>query len=154
MKSALFQTAKEYNEAILQRIRVKCVENNTSIPKIEKALGYGNGSISGWKNAKKRAPMERVEAVAGFLGVSPDYLIYGKEHEIALDSEYLDRLQSAYEYGERQRNLQEAANGTAHEETKKAPAESDERTIANYELLSDTNKAIVDRLIADLLEHQ
>lgn len=37
---------------------------------------------------------------------------------------------------------------------KNAPAESDERTIANYELLSDTNKAIVDRLIADLLEHQ
>ena len=40
------------------------------------------------------------------------------------------------------------------EETKKAPADNDERTIANYELLNDTNRAIVDRLIADLLEHQ
>ncbi len=40
------------------------------------------------------------------------------------------------------------------EETKKAPAENDERTISNYELLNETNKAIVDRLIADLLEHQ
>ena len=39
-------------------------------------------------------------------------------------------------------------------ETKKAPAENDERTIANYELLNDANKAIIDRLIADLLEHQ
>lgn len=37
---------------------------------------------------------------------------------------------------------------------KKAPAENDERTIANYELLNDANKAIIDRLIADLLEHQ
>lgn len=37
---------------------------------------------------------------------------------------------------------------------KKAPAENDERTIANYELLNETNRAIVDRLIADLLEHQ
>jgi transcriptional regulator with XRE-family HTH domain len=40
------------------------------------------------------------------------------------------------------------------EEIKKAPVETDERTIANYELLNDTNRAIVDRLIADLLEHQ
>ena len=39
-------------------------------------------------------------------------------------------------------------------DTKKAPAENDERTISNYELLNETNKAIVDRLIADLLEHQ
>jgi len=39
-------------------------------------------------------------------------------------------------------------------EAKKAPAENDERTIANYELLNDANKAIIDRLIADLLEHQ
>ena len=64
-----------YNIELLRRIRVKCVEQSTSIPKIEKALGYGNGSISGWAKAKRRAPMERVEAVAGYLGCDVSDLI-------------------------------------------------------------------------------
>ena len=56
--------ARESNEAILENIRVQCVKQGTSIPKIEKALGYGNGSVSGWNKAKKPAPMERDKAIA------------------------------------------------------------------------------------------
>lgn len=63
------------NAIILENIRVLCVRNKTSIPKIEKALGYGNGSVSGWKNAKKSAPMERVKSIADYLGVSVEALI-------------------------------------------------------------------------------
>ena len=56
--------AKAYNDTLLQNIRIKCVEHGTSIPKVEKALGYGNGSISGWTKAKRMVPMDRVEAIA------------------------------------------------------------------------------------------
>ena len=63
------------NAIILENIRVLCVRNKTSIPKLEKALGYGNGAVSGWKNAKKLAPMERVEAIAKYFRVSVEALI-------------------------------------------------------------------------------
>lgn len=70
-----------YNIALLQQIRVKCVELNTSIPKIEKALGYGNGAISCWKNAKRNAPMDRIVAIAEYLGVSVDDLVRPYENK-------------------------------------------------------------------------
>ena len=72
---AVIIAVKDYNAAILQRIRVKCVEQNTSIPKIEKALGYGNGAISSWKNAKRVAPIERVQAVADYLHIPVESLV-------------------------------------------------------------------------------
>ena len=64
----------EKNAQILSNIRMLCIEKKTSIPKIEKALGYGNGSVSGWNKAKKLAPMERVKSIAEYLGVSVDVL--------------------------------------------------------------------------------
>lgn len=63
------------NASILENIRVLCVRNKTSIPKLEKALGYGNGAVSGWVKAKKPAPMERVAAIADYFGVSVESLI-------------------------------------------------------------------------------
>ena len=57
------------NSNLLENIRVLCVARKTSIPKVEKALGYGNGSISVWKKAKKPAPRERVQAVADYFAV-------------------------------------------------------------------------------------
>lgn len=59
----------EYNEAVLNRIRQLAVRRGTSITKIEKALNYGNGTVSGWTKAKKKAPHERVEAIARYLEV-------------------------------------------------------------------------------------
>ena len=70
----------EYNQAILTRIRELCVRRNTSITKIEKALGYGNGTVSGWKNAKRKAPYDRVVAVANFLNV-PVMALTGEEEQ-------------------------------------------------------------------------
>lgn len=80
---------REYNEAVLMRIREICIRRNTSITKIEKALGYGNGSVSGWKNAKRKAPLERVVAIADFLDV-PTMALTGESLQTenpALDNE-------------------------------------------------------------------
>ena len=63
------------NAIILENIRVLCVRNKTSIPKVEKALGYGNGAVSGWVKAKKPAPLERVAAIADYFNVSVESLI-------------------------------------------------------------------------------
>ena len=63
------EEAHEYNVRLLANIRKLCVERGTSITKIEKALNYGNGSISGLYKAVKKAPQERVEAIALYLNV-------------------------------------------------------------------------------------
>ena len=65
----LSKKISEYNASVLMRIRQMCIERGTSITKIEKALGYGNGTVSGWKNAKKKAPYDRIVAIAEFLDV-------------------------------------------------------------------------------------
>ena len=77
----------EYNEAVLMRIRQLCVRRKTSITKIEKALGYGNGTVSGWKNAKKKAPLERVVAIAEYLNVPVVALTGGLPAEEELNQE-------------------------------------------------------------------
>lgn len=71
-------SAQDFNNMVLQNIRIHCVEQQTSIPKIEKALGYGNGSVSGWVRAKRHAPMSRIEAIAKHLGCSIDDLLQSK----------------------------------------------------------------------------
>lgn len=71
--------ASEYNDALLIEIRKLCAEHKTSIPKIEQALGYGNGSISGWNKAVKKAPRERIEAIADYFGVPVETLLKVKQ---------------------------------------------------------------------------
>jgi transcriptional regulator with XRE-family HTH domain len=67
-----------YNEAVLARIRQLCARRGSSITKLEKALGYGNGTVSGWNKAKKKAPYDRIEAIAAYLGV-PTVGLTGEE---------------------------------------------------------------------------
>lgn len=69
----------EYNEAVLERIRQLCTRRGTSITKIEKALGYGNGTVSGWTRAKKKAPHDRIEAIAKHLNV-PTVALTGENY--------------------------------------------------------------------------
>lgn len=76
----------EFNRALLIRLRQKCVEKGTSITRIEEALGFGNGSISsGWAKAKRKAPIDRIEAVAGFLECSVDELMPQKKEPVVSD---------------------------------------------------------------------
>jgi transcriptional regulator with XRE-family HTH domain len=47
--------------------------------KLEKELGFSNGSISKWKNSTPTP--DRLQKLADFFGVSVDYLIKGEENE-------------------------------------------------------------------------
>lgn len=52
-------------------------QNGISQGKLEKELGFSNGSISKWKNNIPKA--ERLQTVADYFGVSVQYLLYGEE---------------------------------------------------------------------------
>ena len=88
-KTARYNAA--INARLISNIRAVCALRKTSIPKIEQALGYGNGAITAWKNAKKLAPTRRVNEIADFLNVSADSLY----REELLDSDMLAAPQIA-----------------------------------------------------------
>jgi len=49
--------------------------------KLEKELGFSNGSISKWKNSMPTP--ERLQKIADYFGVTVDYLMTGKEESKA-----------------------------------------------------------------------
>ena len=73
---------REYNNAVLGRIQQLCARRGTYIADVEKELGFSAGTINGWANLKRRAPLDKIEAVAKFLraptqaltGQLPEYI--------------------------------------------------------------------------------
>ena len=62
---------------ITERIRELCRKNGTSVTKLEKALGYGNGSIT--KDSTKSLKCDRAIAIARYFNVSVEYLLTGED---------------------------------------------------------------------------
>lgn len=62
---------------LLERIKSKCIENNTNFKQLEEELGFGNGTIRKWETQKPS--YDKVVAVANKLNISLDWLILGKE---------------------------------------------------------------------------
>lgn len=60
---------------IVDRIRQLANLKNVSLTKIEKALGFGNGTIGKW--VKQSPSCDKIKLVADYLSTSTDYLIYG-----------------------------------------------------------------------------
>ena len=61
----------------VDRIKMICKDRKIPISRLEKDLGFGNAYISQLR--KGVLPAERLHLVADYLGVSPDYLMYGNE---------------------------------------------------------------------------
>lgn len=62
---------------ILKNIQLLSKDHDTSIPKLEKELGFSNGSIYNWD--KNSPSIEKVQRVANHFNVSTDYLMHGYE---------------------------------------------------------------------------
>lgn len=62
---------------VITRIEHLCVDRGTSIGRIEKELGFSNGSIRKSKNISG----ERLFSIAKYLGVSMEYLVTGEENK-------------------------------------------------------------------------
>lgn len=61
----------------LERIKELCREEKITIAKLEKELGFSNGSIS----KPKTIPSDRIAKIADRFGVTSDYLITGESTE-------------------------------------------------------------------------
>lgn len=60
-----------------ERIRVLAKLKGVGIPSVEKALGFGNGTILKWEKSSPSA--DKLKMVADYFGVTVDYLLTGEE---------------------------------------------------------------------------
>lgn len=67
---------------VYERIENLRNSNKISQGKLEKELGFSNGSISKWKNSMPT--LERLQKIADYFGVTVDYLMTGKEQTSAI----------------------------------------------------------------------
>jgi hypothetical protein len=61
--------------ALFENIKSLCTLKGISIPKLEKELGFGRGSIYNWE--KSSPSIDKVEKVAKYFGVSINRVLYG-----------------------------------------------------------------------------
>lgn len=73
---------------IYERIESLRKSKGLSQGKLEKQLGFSNGSISKWKNSTPK--VERLQKLADFFGVSVEYLMTGKEDKKEKDNCVID----------------------------------------------------------------
>lgn len=71
-----------------ERVKELCIENGTSLNKLEIECGFGKGYIS--KLDKSKPNSENLQKIAEYFGVSVDYLMTGSEPTIeeSFGSEY------------------------------------------------------------------
>ncbi len=62
---------------IVENIKHLSVKNGTTIPKLEKEMGFGNGTIYNW--AKSSPSIDKVQKVAEHFKESVDVVLYGFE---------------------------------------------------------------------------
>ena len=65
----------------VQFVRDLCKERNIPIAKLEKECGLSNGYLNPKKMAK--LPYDRAVVIAGYLSVTPEYLLTGESNEKA-----------------------------------------------------------------------
>lgn len=74
---------------IVENIKELCVENNMSIPKLEKELGFGNGAIYTWR--KGSPSIDKVRKVAEYFNVTVSKII--GENVDELEEEFPEGVQ-------------------------------------------------------------
>ncbi len=58
---------------IFDNVKKICDERSISIASLEKTIGLGNGTISGWKNSSPRVDI--LKKVADYFGVPIEYFL-------------------------------------------------------------------------------
>lgn len=58
---------------MLKNIKKLCAMHNLSVQKLEKSLGFGNGTISRWD--ENRPSIDKVKLVADYFGCTVDELL-------------------------------------------------------------------------------
>ena len=58
---------------IFEKVKQLAESKNITISSLEKTLGFGNGTIRGWKNSSPSA--DKLKKVADYFGVSIEYFL-------------------------------------------------------------------------------
>lgn len=82
---------------MVDRIKALCKAQNSSVTKLEMALGFGNGTIGKWRNAKGAPPADRLQMVADALGVTTDYILNGNKNKPTENGELTEKQKRAFE---------------------------------------------------------
>ena len=93
-------------ESIVERIRRVCQERHVAVLRLEKDLGFGNGSLNAKKT--KTVSAERLYMIADYLGVSADYLALGKERGSNMSHEdtlLMQKIRALDEHGRKMINM-------------------------------------------------
>lgn len=72
----VFYVLRRYNVTVYERIENLRKSRSLSQGKLEKELGFSNGSISKWKNSTPT--YERIQKIADYFDVSVNYLMTGE----------------------------------------------------------------------------
>ena len=90
------------NMTVFERIENLRKKHGISQGKLEKKLGFSNGSISKWKNSMPNP--ERLKKLADYFNVSVEYLMTGEKRDggehYYLNEETRDMAQKIYEHKE------------------------------------------------------
>ena len=65
--------------SMVKTVKTLCQKKGTSIPKLEKELGFGNGAIYYWDT--NTPGVDKVQKVADYFGVTIDFLV-GSRKEV------------------------------------------------------------------------
>ena len=102
----------------MDRIKILCIEQGTTISKLERALGYSNGSINNKSKNGISLSNKRLVEVADYLGTTVDYILTGRKQEAHYANEETAKLaQELLENNER-RVLLDASRDLSPEELK------------------------------------
>ena len=66
---------------MLDRIRKLCLRKRISIAKLERDLGFANGSIA---KSDEKIQANRLNAIAEYFGVTMEYLLYGRTRDSSI----------------------------------------------------------------------
>lgn len=77
---------------LIDNINRVCESKGTTLTAVLRQTGFSTGSTGNWKTGKTNPRLDILVAIANYLGVSIDELVYGEAHNNELsaeDSEWL-----------------------------------------------------------------
>lgn len=82
---------------LIERLEIEVKKKGLTFNRIERELGLGNGTIKRWNDQSPR--LDKLTAVARFVGVSLDYLVFGELQTESTPSGELDLTRVKEEQG-------------------------------------------------------
>lgn len=82
---------------LIERLEIEAKKKGLTFNRIERELGLGNGTIKRWNDQSPR--LDKLTAVARFVGVSLDYLVFGELQTESTPNRELDLARVKEEQG-------------------------------------------------------